>query len=67
MHAFGINWVEPLTLASVAAGADGLMIEFHPDPRNAAVDPLQPITFEEFEILVKKNKRISIIIPKKII
>ena len=37
---FWHKWVEPLALGSLAAGAEGLMIEFHPDPRNAAVDPL---------------------------
>tara|TARA_A100001015_G_C15034660_1_gene735372 strand:+ start:2330 stop:3211 length:882 start_codon:yes stop_codon:yes gene_type:complete len=64
---FWHKWVEALTLASVAAGADGLMIEFHPDPRNAAVDPLQPITFEEFEILVKKSRELASLFQKKII
>lgn len=52
---FWAPWVEPLALASIAAGADGLMIEVHPDPRNAAVDPLQAISFEEFETLFTKS------------
>ena len=51
---FWANWVEPMALASVAAGSDGLMIEVHPDPRNAAVDPLQAISFSEFGQLTKK-------------
>jgi 3-deoxy-7-phosphoheptulonate synthase len=51
---FWANWVEPMALASVAAGSDGLMIEVHPDPRNAAVDPLQAISFDEFEQLIKR-------------
>ena len=49
---FWHKWVRPLSLASLAVGAEGLMIETHPDPRNAAVDPLQPISFEEFSSLV---------------
>jgi 3-deoxy-7-phosphoheptulonate synthase len=51
---FWAPWVAPLVLASVAVGADGVMIEVHPDPRNAAVDPLQAISFEEFSSLSKK-------------
>ena len=47
-------WVAPMALASVAAGADGVMLEVHPDPRNAAVDPLQAINYAEFEALVKR-------------
>ena len=40
---FGRPWVRSMTLASVEAGVDGVMLEVHPDPANAAVDPLQPI------------------------
>ena len=43
--------------ASVGAGVDGVMIEVHPDPKNAATDPLQPIGFEDFsEVMNKMNK-----------
>lgn len=52
-------WVQPMTLASVAAGVDGIMLEVHPDPKNAAVDPLQPIDFNEFEILMKKMNKLK--------
>ncbi len=45
-------WVKPMALASIAAGADGVMIEVHPDPDNAAVDPLQPIDFKAFADLM---------------
>ncbi len=47
-------WVEPMSLAAVAAGADGIMLEVHPDPENSAVDPLQPINYEHFNGLMKK-------------
>lgn len=44
-HASGIPWlVEPLSKAAVAAGADGLMIEVHPNPKNAASDGAQSLT-----------------------
>jgi 3-deoxy-7-phosphoheptulonate synthase len=45
-------WVKPMALASIAAGADAIVLEVHPDPPNAAVDPLQPIDFEAFHQLV---------------
>ena len=45
-------WVEPMSLASVAAGADSIMLEVHPDPENSAVDPLQPIDFNSFTKLM---------------
>ena len=46
-------WVHSMALASVAAGSDGIMLEVHPDPKNSAVDPLQPIDFKEFKSLMK--------------
>jgi len=53
-------WVPSMTLASIASGADGIMLEVHPDPKNSAVDPLQPIDFEEFGELVKKMNQVAI-------
>ncbi len=50
---FWRSWVAPMTLASVASGADGIMLEVHPDPTNSAVDPLQPIDYQEFSNLIK--------------
>jgi 3-deoxy-7-phosphoheptulonate synthase len=47
-------WVEPMSLAAIAAGADGVMIEVHPDPNNAAVDPLQPVNYQEFGLLIHR-------------
>lgn len=47
-------WVAPMALAGIAAGADGVMLEVHPDPSNAAVDPLQPIDYDEFVGLMSR-------------
>lgn len=52
-------WVEPMTLASIAAGADSIMLEVHPDPENSAVDPLQPIDFNSFSKLMNKMNEVS--------
>ena len=46
--------VMPLALASVAAGADGLMIEVHPTPDTALKDGAQSLTFEHFRELMKR-------------
>ncbi|MBQ8509153.1 MAG: 3-deoxy-7-phosphoheptulonate synthase [Clostridia bacterium] len=56
-HAGGINWlVEPLALAAVAAGADGLMIEVHNNPAKALSDGKQSLTPDEFDGVMKKIK-----------
>jgi len=46
--------VTPLALAAVAAGADGLMIEVHPNPDEALKDGAQSLTFENFEQLIQQ-------------
>ncbi|MBI4388949.1 MAG: 3-deoxy-7-phosphoheptulonate synthase [Nitrospinae bacterium] len=53
-HATG-HWdmVESMSRASVAAGADGLMIEVHPDPKNAFSDGPQSLKPEKFARLVE--------------
>ena len=54
-HAAGIAWmVEPLAMAAIAAGADGLMIEVHNDPENAWCDGAESITPETFDHMMKK-------------
>ncbi|MBW3042888.1 3-deoxy-7-phosphoheptulonate synthase [Prochlorococcus marinus] len=52
-------WVPKLAKASVAVGANGLMIEVHPDPSQAAVDPLQAIDYLEFNDLMMQLKRLG--------
>jgi len=59
-------WVKPMALASVAAGADGIMLEVHPDPDNAAVDPLQPINFNSFEQLMNDMDNIAKAIGRRV-
>ena len=62
---FWAPWVESMTLASIAAGSDFIMLEVHPDPRNAAVDPLQPISFDEFEALMGKMRTVASAVGRK--
>lgn len=59
-HAAGYWYlVEPLAKAAIMAGADGLMIEVHNDPKNALSDGQQSIKPESFEKLMEKIKKIA--------
>ena len=59
-HACGRAWmVERMAMAAVAAGADGLIIEVHNDPKNALCDGAHSITPEQFEDLMGKLKPIA--------
>ena len=54
-HASGKAWlVEPLAMAAVAAGADGLIIEVHNDPAHALSDGAQSLTPAQFDKVAKK-------------
>jgi 3-deoxy-7-phosphoheptulonate synthase len=54
-HAAGKRpFVAPLALAGVAAGADGLMIEVHPNPDHALSDGQQSLNFDEFADLMPR-------------
>ena len=46
--------VEPMSLAAVAAGADGLMLEIHPNPDRALSDGAQSLKFENFRTLMQR-------------
>ncbi len=45
--------VIPLALAAIMAGADGLLVEIHPDPERAMSDGQQSLNFSEAETLIK--------------
>ena len=54
-HAAGKSWlVEPLAMAAVAAGADGLIIEVHNDPPHAFSDGAQSLTPKQFDTVAQK-------------
>lgn len=54
-HAAGMSWmVEPLAMAAIAVGADGLMIEVHNDPPHAKCDGQQSLTPGQFDALMYK-------------
>ncbi len=51
--------VEPIARAAVAAGADGLMIEVHPNPDHALSDGAQSLTFASFERMMRSVAAIA--------
>ena len=58
-HATGQSrLVRPMALAAAAAGADGLMIEVHNDPKNALCDGAQSLTPEQFKDVADAVKRV---------
>ncbi len=66
-HAGGIAWlVEPLAKAAVAAGADGLIIEVHNDPKHALSDGQQSLTPEGFEELMGRLRPVAEAVGREI-
>lgn len=58
-HATGKSkLVPPMALASIIAGAQGVMIEVHPDPEKALSDGPQSLNFKEFEKLYNKIQKL---------
>src|SRR5512133_2791878 len=56
-HATGNHhYVAPMSFAAVAAGADGLIIEVHPDPEHASSDGPQSLKPAKFDVMMKKLK-----------
>jgi len=53
------DYVPAMALASLAAGADGLLIEVHPDPDHAASDGAQTLSFEAFKKLLESLRRLA--------
>jgi 3-deoxy-7-phosphoheptulonate synthase len=62
-HASGLSrLVEPLSLASVGAGCDGLLIEVHNDPQHALSDGAQSLKPEAFaSVAIKINKMLPLV------
>jgi 3-deoxy-7-phosphoheptulonate synthase len=53
------DYVPPMAMAALAAGADGLLIEIHPSPDQAMSDGAQSLNFSGFENLLESLKRLG--------
>jgi len=60
------NLVTPMARAAVAAGADGLMIEVHPNPQTALSDGPQSLNFDAFNTLINEIQKISVIVEREL-
>lgn len=59
-HACGDKrFVETFALAAIVAGADGIMVEVHPDPPKAKCDSKQQLNFDEFADFMKKARLVA--------
>lgn len=57
-HACGVRrWVPSMSVASLAVGAHGIMIEIHPEPEKALSDGPQALTFDMFRELMQRMPR----------
>ena len=57
--------VAPIYLASIAAGADGLLVEVHPNPTEALSDGKQSLYLEQFEDLTLKANQIAKVMDRQ--
>lgn len=65
-HAAGKSqYIQPLSKAAIAAGADGLIVEVHPNPRCALSDAAQQLTPEAFDNLCKDINKIAEILGRE--
>ena len=59
-HGTGVRkLVPPMTKAAIACGADGILIEVHPDPEKALTDGAQTISVKDFAKLVKESRAVA--------
>ena len=66
-HATGHReYVEDMALAAVAAGADGIMIEVHPDPHEAWSDGTQSLTPADFAAMMVKLRKVAEAVGREI-
>ena len=66
-HATGErHLILPVSLAAVAAGADGLIIEIHPNPDKAMCDGYQSLNLDQFGALMKQVKNIATAVGKSV-
>ena len=63
---FGADLVTPVALAAAAAGADGLLVEVHPDPAQAKSDGYQSLNFKQFDTLMTKLPKLLAALDRKL-
>jgi 3-deoxy-7-phosphoheptulonate synthase len=57
--------VEPVALGMIAAGADGLILEVHPNPEHALCDGAQSLTFDAFASVMDRTSKVAAAVGKR--
>ena len=66
-HAGGYRYlVAPLAAAAVAAGADGLIVEVHPEPERATSDGEQSLDLSEFEAMMEIIRPVALAVKRTV-
>ncbi len=66
-HGTGHSYLVPdMCAAAVAAGADGLIVEVHPDPENALSDGYQSLTFEQFAQTMARCRKVAAALDREL-
>ena len=64
-HGTGLRWMVPsMSMAAVAAGADGLIMEVHYNPDKALCDGHQSLSLDEFAVLMTNLEKIALAIGR---
>lgn len=58
--------INPLSLAAIAAGADGLIIEIHPDPEKALSDGMQSLYLDQFKQVIESAEPVANAVGRKL-
>jgi 3-deoxy-7-phosphoheptulonate synthase len=67
-HSSGRSSLVPAaSKAAIAAGADGLIVEVHPEPETALSDGGQSLSFEDFKLLMKEVSDLAELFKKQLI
>lgn len=66
-HAVGVrSMIHPMALAAVAAGADGLLIEVHPEPESALCDGPQSLYPDQFDALARQVRLVASVVGREL-
>jgi 3-deoxy-7-phosphoheptulonate synthase len=66
-HATGERYlISPISLGAVATGADGIMVEIHPDPDHALCDGYQSLPLPQFQEMMERLKGVARAVGKRI-
>jgi 3-deoxy-7-phosphoheptulonate synthase len=60
------HYVAPMSLAAVAGGADGLIIEVHPDPEHASSDGPQSLKPAKFAALMEQVRKVAAAVNREL-